>query len=382
MTTALKAIGTLAAVLGIASCGTAAPSQGNLSPSGSATPGAISAAALPSDVSCQATFAPSPLLGLVGRSAGSGSPSAIVYDVYDLREGMPPRLLCSLSGASRAHFLSATEIAYARTIGGPSASTSSLIRLDLVTHHIQTVASGRQSIGEFSWSSDKSVVAYGWRDQVFIRHGNSAPIAVAVPQMTHLGVDFAGYNYQEALRVSSDGRYLAVVETAFGRLQVFDTATGAMIWGAPPGTVLDIRTMAIWSHAGHRLYWRDNAGVHGWDPPTAVTTRVPGLIWYDPSLSPDGGTVAYTVRDAQTFVPHVELLDLQTGSRQVLSRPLRASPVFATSSTIWYSGETLTPNQLPPSSPTGQLFSYNLATHQETRLSLSAEAGFELQAGA
>jgi Tol biopolymer transport system component len=276
-------------------------------------------------------------------------------------------------------FLSATELGYLKRSGDAPGSTNTLIRLDLATHGAQTVVSGQQAIDDFSWSGDRSAVAYRLQDEVFVKHGNAAPIAVTLPTMGTLGEDFAGSDFQQALHLSSDGHYLSIVDTRSGRLQVFDAAAGTLVWGATPGSVSDIRTMAIWSRDGHRLYWRDNAGVHQWDPPNTVTTLVPGLTWYDPSVSPDGNRVLYTVRSKETFIPHVEVLDLRTGQRQSASPTLRAGAVFASSSTIWYGGETFTPNQLPSSSRTGQLFSYDLASHRETVLPLAAGDWLKLQ---
>jgi Tol biopolymer transport system component len=317
------------------------------------------------------------LLALVGRGVANGN----VYNIYDVRDSMRPRLLCQLSGVLGVHFLSATELGYLKRSAEAPGSTNTLIRLDLATHTMRTMVTVQQPIDDFSWSTDRSAVAFRLQDQVFVRHGNSAPIAVTLPPMAGLGQDFAGYNFQQAVRLSSDGRYLSVVDTRTGRLQVFDATTGAAIWGATPGTAFDIRTMAIWARDGHRLYWRDNAGVHRWDPPNAVTTLVPGLIWYDPAVSADGRSVVYTLRGEQTFIPHVEVMDLQTGQRQSASETLRAGAIFASSSTIWYGGETFTPNQLPQSSRTGQLFSYNLASRQETVLPLTAGDWLELEPG-
>ncbi|MDQ6712813.1 MAG: hypothetical protein M3Z28_06435, partial [Candidatus Dormibacteraeota bacterium] len=217
-------------------------------------------------------------------------------------------------------------------------------------------------------------------DQVWIKQGDGAPRSVSLPPMRHLGVDFAGYNYQEAVKVSADGRYLVVVSTKFGRLQVFDTASGTLVWGAPAGSVYDIRTMAIWSRGGHRLYWRDNAGVHTWDPSQGAITLIPGLIWYEPSLSPDGHSIAYTVRDPQTFAPHVEVRDLDTGSVVPLPHSLRAGPLFTSPGAIWYRQEKPTPGP-GGFSGTGVLFSYDLHTRQESELPLHAEFGLELYRG-
>jgi len=363
----LKTIGTLAAGLSIASCTPAATSQ-NPTPT---------APALPAEVRCQAAVAPSPLLALVGSGVATGN----IYNLYDARDSMRPRLLCQLSGVLGVHFLSPTELGYIKRSSEAPGSTNTLIRLDLVTHKVQTVVSGQQPIDDFSWSTDRTAVAFRLNDQVFVRHGNTAPIRVPLPPMAGLGEDFAGYSFQQALHLSGDGRYLSIVETRSGRLQVFDATTGALVWGATPGTAFDIRTMAVWTRDGHRLYWRDNAGVHRWDPPSAVTTIAPGVIWYDPSVSAEGRRVAHTVRNAQTFVPHVEILDVQTGQSQSVSPPLRAGAVFASSSTIWYGGETFTPDQLPSSSRTGQLFSYDLASRQETVLPLTAGDWLELEPG-
>jgi hypothetical protein len=357
----------LAAGLCIAGCTTAGTSQ-------TPTP---APSALPAELTCQAGFAPSPLLALVGSSRPSGR----IYDLYDVRDSLNPRLLCGLSGVVGAHLLSATELGYVKSSGDGSGPSNTLIRIDLATHKAQTLVSGQQPIDDFSWSADRSAVAYRMQDQVFVKRANAAPITVTLAPMAGLGEDFAGYNYQQALHLSRDGHYLSIVDTRSGRLQVFDASTGAMVWSATPGTTSDIQTMAIWSSTGHELYWRDNAGVHRWDQPNTVTTLVPGLIWYNPSVSPDGSSAVYTVRSAQTFAPHVEVLDLQTGQRQSASEAMRAGPLFASSRTIWYAGEMLTPNQLPGSSPTGHLYSYNLATHQETALPLSAGDWFELQPG-
>src|SRR5258708_25647213 len=76
---------------------------------------------------------------------------------------------------------------------------------------------------------------------------------------------------------------------------------GNLVW-VPPGALVagdkigaSFHTMAAWSRTSDRLYYRDAAGVHSWDPPATVGTLAEGLIWYSLSVSPDGRYVAYTV---------------------------------------------------------------------------------------
>src|SRR5260370_37233787 len=85
---------------------------------------------------------------------------------------------------------------------------------------------------------------------------------------------------------------------------------GNLVW-VPPGALVagdkigsSFHTMAAWSRSSDRLYYRDAAGVHSWDPPATVANLAEGLIWNSPSVSPDGRYVAYTV--SPDTGPHVE----------------------------------------------------------------------------
>lgn len=303
-------------------------------------------------------------LALVNAFETTGRTTVTVYDVQDPRT---PRSLCTLDDAAGARFISGREISF-ETRDLPTTRPNRLRRLKLGSAPVETVLTANEIHGH-AWSADGSALAFEVEGGLWLKRGNGEPTRLRGPLFAQ-GTDFAVYAYQVEIRFSPSGRYLFDINVPALTLQVFDVTTGAPIWTAPKGSVFNFAAMAAWRSRGSQLYFRDGSGVRTWDPPTSVQLAYSGLLWYDPSFSPDGRLVAYTVRELQSSKPHVEVRDLESGKVTVLPVPSRSHPIFISSGVIWYQEEAPGPG-LPSSVPTRRTMAFDLETKQETVLPLS-----------
>jgi hypothetical protein len=224
--------------------------------------------------------------------------------------------------------------------------------------------------------------APGNANQVWLRTGNARPRALT-PPITFGG---RGGSIDDRILVSfsPDGRYVLVVDTALAgaapaspdqaSVQVHSVPDGNLVFVPPSalassGKLDPFVTMAAWSRQTDRLYYRDQAGVHTWDPPATVGTLAGGLSWYFPSMSPDGRFVAYAVNMRDQ--PHVEVRDLVSNKVQIIPG-VRGSPFFITPNVLFEAEYARgQPGPGPPYSPTGRDFVFDLRTNVETPIAAS-----------
>ena len=131
--------------------------------------------------------------------------------------------------------------------------------------------------------------------------------------------------------------------------------------------------MATWGRHSDRLYYRDAVGVRTWDAgSTSVGTLATALHWYDPAPSADDRSIAFTDIDNQ-FVPHVRVLDLQTGKATATVSAARSHPIFIAADTVWYLEEQPCQSEClgGPSQPSGKVLAYSLKSKNETALPFS-----------
>jgi hypothetical protein len=132
---------------------------------------------------------------------------------------------------------------------------------------------------------------------------------------------------------SADDRYVAYVDTAVYRLQIFRTADRAVVYTAPSGGAGGLRTQAAWMHQSDRLYFRNDTGVYIWDPSAGISSYQSGLRWEDPSFNPNDQLLAYTVWD-QTGDAHVQAGGLGGGLGLIGGPSSRATVGFTSNDTL------------------------------------------------
>jgi len=256
----------------------------------------------------------------------------------DVRDAAHPRTLQALLGSTSQTFLDQNLIGYiALKGGGPSSTsdqfTSVLTTLDLTTGQTVELASSKGIAQAGGWSADGSTVAYftdtGGVHHYWLKRGSAAPVEFGTPAQVF---GRGGVPDDESLvAFSHSGQYVLVVDTAVNRLQAFRTSDAAQVYAAPSGGSGGFRTMAVWTHAGDRFYFRNNSGVYQWDASSGISSFVSGLKWSTPSLTADDRFVAYAV--GTTSTPHVEIREMSSGVVTSFA-PWRDQPVFVGETTL------------------------------------------------
>jgi hypothetical protein len=250
----------------------------------------------------------------------------------DARDASHPRTLQALTGSADQTFLRQDLIGFiALKGGGPSSTTdqftSVATTLNLSTGQTTELASSQGMALAGGWSSDGSSVAYftdsGGVHHYWLKRGSAAIASLGNPAQVF---GRGGIPDDESLvAFSPDGQYVLVVDTAVNRLQAFRTSDGGVVYTAPSGGTGGLRTMAVWSHAADRFYFRNNSGVYQWDAASGISSFIAGLKWSTPSLTADDRFVAYAIGTSST--PHVEMRELSSGTVSAFA-PWRDSPVF------------------------------------------------------
>ena len=292
----------------------------------------------------------------------------------DVRDRSHPRLLAVMEGSTAQTFLRQDLLGYISLKGSPSSTpdqyTSVVSTLNLATGQSADLASSPGLALAGGWSPDASTFAYlidsPDAHSFWIKRG----AATAVPLRTPVSVlGRGGIADDEALMsFSADAQYLVVVDTAVNLLQVFRSSDGAPLYSAPSGGTGGLRTMAVWAHQADRLYFRNNSGVYQWDPAGGAATFLPGLRWFNPSLTADDRFVAYGVGMATT--PHVELRDLSSGST-VSSPPWRAYPMLLSPTTMLVGQEAPCDSCMGPVNSTGKTLLFRADTRAESDLGIT-----------
>lgn len=366
-------------VLLMAGCGQTPATSGTtpgISPSKAATPSPTPLFGFPvaSGVTCPDLRS----LGLeraLLRAADQNNPGRRDVVLCDVRDSAHPRTLQPLQGSGPSTFLSRDLIGYiAIKGGGPSSTpdqfTSVLTTLNLATGQTAELASNQGIALAGGWSPDGSSAAYftdsGGVHHYWLKRGSAAPVEFSTPAQVF---GRGGIPDDESLvAFSHTGQYVLVVDTGVNRLQAFRTSDASLVYAAPSGGAGGFRTMAVWTHAGDRFYFRNNSGVYQWDASSGISSFIAGLKWFRPSLTADDRFVAYAVLTAG--VPHVEMRELSSGSVTVFSG-LRDSPIFTAETTLVAPEEVACNNCLGAFNRTGKTFVIHADTRTETDLGIA-----------
>jgi hypothetical protein len=212
------------------------------------------------------------------------------------------------------------------------------------------------------WNPSDGQDRFEWH---LVGHGADRVVATA-PPWCHCGGGGDSDSLDAAF--SLDGRYMSWVATAGPRsadLQV-RTLDGQLVGKEATGS------MDVW--AGGSLYYEDQGGIEKWTD-GAVTTVAAGATWIRPHASPDGTSIAYFLRGADSL-GRVWLLDTATGkSRELLDEP-RSEPVFLTNRYLWYRGDMPCAREQcpmgPPVTASGTTYVYDLQDGTESPSAIAA----------
>jgi hypothetical protein len=312
--------------------------------------------------------------------------------IDSLRDPIHPSTICTIGAAGLVRFISDSEIGYVSSSSSndPINGKSVISRMSLNNLKPVPVVSVKGYVMDLAWSPDGSSVAYLLHteipdsiNQLWLKTETAPPRALT-PPMTVFGRG-GSVDDQILVRFSPDGKYLAMVDTYASKAAPTSpdqanfqvrAADGTLAFvppsalDAPPTKLSPFVTMAAWSHQSDRLYYRDLAGVHRWDPPGTVGTIAAGLTWYSPTVSTDDRYVAYaraTGDNALTGQPYVEIRDLSSNTVRDLAG-IRSAPWFLTETLLLETEYGPNPQQGPGPryTQTGSTFVYNLSTNVET----------------
>jgi hypothetical protein len=388
----------LAAVLLTGGCAAGGgPVAGHVSPAPSPTqvvaasesPDPSAASPAPSATPFQA--APPPRVSCVqGRVPGvqamvTGTVDTILYDVTD---PLSPRAVCHIANTV-VHIFTGTSFEYLV----PNSDGTTSVMLHALGSNNESVAA--------TLRADLYHVSYGWTggvawvpgiDQLAYLAGGGADaeglgvtdVWLATPtgrtrisSYSVAGKDTFGRPGFSPITLdfSPDGAYLAAgwYVARSGPVRVFRTGDRADV---SPRMPADFR-FAFWAKTGLTLYLVTGGGVSEWTPGGAVTPLAGTAAWIlGPSLSPDGGQVAFTIvtstRDVRAYT-----YDFRTASSRLLVDQPRSSAMFVKSGWVWEveerpcvaaSGAVC----MDPTAPDGKVLAVDLSTGHESPVTFAA----------
>jgi hypothetical protein len=294
-----------------------------------------------------------------------------------------PRQLCTYRGLPwGVRFIGSSQFAYAAGTEGDHSDgvDGTFDILGATNKTVRRWHNGGFGASTFAWSRD-GALAYilaapagppGWAAESWeihvVNQGQDQTLAT-LPGVPSRGISEGD---QLFLAFSPDGQYLALESTLTsspnqeGWFQAWRVSDGSPL--APP---LHGTAMAVW--AQDSLFFWDQAGVHRWDIGGTTSLIFPGVRWLEPRASPDGKWIAYSLRDS-TCLPHVNVLNVATGSSFPVSSGGRDGAIFLTPTILWDNEQRPDdpPCAMSRSLPTGVTFLYNVATRQESRSTITA----------
>jgi hypothetical protein len=154
----------------------------------------------------------------------------------------------------------------------------------------------------------------------------------------------APFDFSKPGAFSRSGAHLFVLDNPrilsgglLSSLRVFEGTTTVLSLLPPSGGWApgEHPAMAVWSPTSETLYYRQGGDVWRWTSGGGSSVFLPGVNWSYPTITPDGGHLAY--QDEDQFV---HLVDLAGGGDSQLIGEAREKPAFLNGTQLWYT----TPN--------------------------------------
>jgi hypothetical protein len=272
-----------------------------------------------------------------------GSTGVIVRDISDLSN---PITRCVVHGTS-ANFVRFMDWSHVSYIVTNANGDGALYLADLLTRTSSLVRAWTDEASMYwvyAWSPDSKTLSFVSSSSTGVTwHVLSAAGDVTLSRSGPIPGRGINPDSDDSMTgFSADGQYVALEHT-FGApdataapFQIVRLSDHKVVYSRRDGS------MAAWSGAGARLFFRTLAGVETWDPKSGAHVVVPGLAWIHPWPSADGLRILYTAADG-TGNHHVGYLRLtdQPIAGNVLNFQPRTGAAFLNSTLAWYAEESL-----------------------------------------
>jgi len=293
-------------------------------------------------------------------------------EMLDVSNPLKPALVCRLTPAYGAHFLSDTKLTFwiDDQIGTADLSSGAITQTARLT--------ARAGTGAFS--ADGTKFAYrvfdesgGMSTHLYV-NGSDRTLYTQEPLGGHDGPGLS-FGPVDQLQFSPDGSLLLDFfafrpQSGPANFIVF-RANGSILFQSTTST------SGAWSPVGNTLYFlgHNQPGPTGeLDSLTAdgqrhvVATGLNGLWW--PRMSPDGRSIIYNASDSSVpdcgGVPHLWRVDLTTGRATQISKSISSAPFFIQRTVVWSDEQQLSPcGPGGPSTPDGVILAHDLNTGQD-----------------
>jgi hypothetical protein len=329
-------------------------------------------------------------LALLGRDVYPDFASAA--DLYDVTNPLAPRLICTIGNTS-SHLLSNDTIEYLR----PTTADKTEVVVRSITTGVETTAATLPfATRTAAWTSDGAVVAYRERvpagpndysDHFAVWLFAAGHLAQLYSYPTGIGDCICRFGLPHpVLAISPDGQYLVsgwIAGKGSVPLVVYRLSDRRQV------ATLDASVYnALWAGSGHRLFLVSFSGVtpccvQSWTPEAGLSPLPNASQWfYDPSLSPGGGQVAFTAYadPSNQTSPRVYVYDLAGQQTRLLIDQPRADGVFVKDDWVWYGEDVVCADCPNGTTPSGRIFAMQLSTHAESLVTFTP--GEQPQTGA
>ena len=327
-------------------------------------------------ISPNPTIPPQPSLTCPGQyQAGHSLLTALLFTqgygslaVLDISDPLAPSLVCTVNNSpypvQPIQWLSRSE--FVLVLSQPNR----LLDVDVARRSITTLRELNGSVFMARLSPDRAWLATmeGTLDGARMArlYGPSGEQTLAAyPMIGGHGGTIYGFG-GPSIGFSADGSlvlavdYAANVDPTISDLQVFDLK-GSRIVSAAKGI------WATWVNAS--LYFAGgDQNVYRWAR-GAAPVAVLDSDWLQPTVSPDGQSIAYLTHPGYKF--NLDVLDTRAGNPKTLKTTgQRIYPLFVTSNVLWAGEVQVCDNCFGGATPTGKVFAYDLATGAEHEVRL------------
>jgi hypothetical protein len=200
-------------------------------------------------------------------------------------------------------------------------------------------------LDQIAWESSNTVGAETAERKVHLTTAAGDQVVAALPSIT--GGRCGGPDDSQKAAYTHSGADLYVLDQvnySQNVLLVLEGTKQVLSVAPPPGGAWPLGghpAMAVWSPVSETLFYRQDRDIWKWTPGSDPQRYLPGVAWLYPTITPDGGHLAYAV-PAPNHGHDVYLVDLaHDGSPQLIGKA-RNLPVFLNSSQLWFKSEAQT----------------------------------------
>jgi hypothetical protein len=267
----------------------------------------------------------------------------------DYAESGSPTTVCTFAGAQPVQLIDALHV----VVQG-SAGAYAVVDLPEVNFHWFHLPTGRYStliavsprLDQVAWLSASITAETAGMAVSREIHVTTAARDQVVASLPDEPTGFCGapLDYSKPGAYSRSGEHLFVLDNPrnltggpVSSLRVFEGTTTVLSLVPPSGGWApgEHPAMAVWSPTSETLYYRQGGDVWRWTSGGGSSVFLPGVNWSYPTITPDGGHLAY--QDEDQFV---HLVDLAGGGDSQLIGEAREKPAFLNGTQLWYT----TPN--------------------------------------